>query len=279
MIADALKFLAQIGATAAGAANKAVPLEFPGDPHNRYLVSADGTMTKLDRVVPDRNHTLQRLVDVPRLAKRLALGGVGPEGDFPAGSIWINGDVRSGSAAVHLVCRDTWPENSPRADRAVCPLLITPEFACLAGEDGNGPAAVSQQTFRKMLLVQLAGCNVPQRLIDWVAKITWNNNLRKTGAVGNGRESLGLDIESNAMSDAGEAPETVVLRVRVFADPSLSVKSDITCLFEPDPKTQTLALIPLGGEIERAWDEALQIAESELTRLLPSEFPIYRGCP
>jgi hypothetical protein len=284
MISDALKFLADLGAKAAGAANKAVPLEFPGDPHNRYLVGADGILTKLARLVPDRNHQLQRLSDIPKLATRLAM----VESDDslrlePTGSIWIDAgtvtvDSTGAEAYVHLVLRDTWPHDSSRADRAVCELPVTPEFEALCRENG-GTGGLSQQAFRRLLQVDLAPCSVPQRLLDWVAKITWNNGRRQVGAVGTGRESLGIDIESAAISDAGEAPETVVLRVRPFADPLLTLRADVTCLFVADAKNQTLALIPLGGEMEAAWDEALQFAENELARALPNGFPIYRGRP
>lgn len=284
MIADALKFLADLGARASGAANKAVSLEVPGDPHNRYLVAADGTVTKLARVVPDRNHQLQRLTDIPKLAHRLAVveseDGQALE---PTGSVWIDAgtvtvDSTGAEAYVHLVLRDTWPNDSSRTDRAVCELPVSPEFEALCRENG-GTGGLSQQAFRRLLQVDLAPCSVPQKLIDWVAKITWNNGRRQVGTVGTGRESLGLDIESAAISDAGDAPETVVLRIRPFADPLLTLRADVTCLFVPDAKNQTLALIPLGGQLEAAWDEALQFAEYELARSLPSGFPIYRGRP
>lgn len=284
MIVDALKFLADLGAKASGAANKAVPLEFPGDPENRYLVSADGQVTKLARIVPDRKHQLQRLTDLPKLAARLAMvETVVGQGVEPTGSVWIDAetvtvDWTGAKAYVHLVCRDTWPDDSSRADKAVCELPVAPEFEALCRENG-GTGGLSQQAFRKLLQVDLAPCSVPQKLVDWVAKITWNNGRRQVGAVGTGRESLGLDIESAAISDAGEAPETVILRVRPFTDPALTLRADVECLFVPDAKNQTLALIPLGGQLEAAWDEALQSAENELARSLPSGFPIYRGRP
>lgn len=288
MIADALKFLADLGAKASGAANKAVPLEFPGDPENRYLVSADGQVTKLARIVPDRKHQLQRLTDLPRLAARLAMVEIAFHTDDgqalePTGSVWIDAgtvtvDSTGAKACVHLVFRDTWPHDSSRADKAVCELPVTPEFESLCRENG-GTGGLSQQAFRRLLLVDLAPCSVPQKLLDWVAKITWNNGRRQVGAVGTGRESLGLDIESAAISDAGEAPETVILRVRPFSDPLLTLRADVTCLFVPDAKNQTLSLIPLGGELEAAWDEALQFGENELARVLPNGFPIYRGRP
>lgn len=284
MIADALKFLADLGAKASGAANKAVPLEFPGDPQNRYVVGADGQVTKLARIVPDRNHQLQRLMDIPKLAHSLAMvesdDGQSLE---PTGSVWIDAgtvtvDSTGAEAYVHLVLRDTWPHDSARADRAICELPVSPEFEVLCRENG-GTGALSQQAFRKLLQVDLAPCSVPQRLLDWVGKITWSNGRSTTASVGTGRESMGSDIQSAAISAAGEAPETVVLRVRPFTDPLLTLRADVTCLFVPDAKNQTLALIPLGGQLEAAWDEALQFAENELARALPSGFPIYRGRP
>jgi len=278
MIAEALALLFKMGAEAAGAANKQHALVFPDDPNERFLVGADGKFMSLGRRIPDRNHKVGRLSDIAEFAKRhsVAVQEANTANDSQTqkflGSVWIESDYGDGRLRVHLVCNDQ--DDSPRADRVVCEFVSTDSFAEL-----EQATAMQQPDFARWLRVKMAKSGVPQKLVDWVAKITWNNRNSATGTSVNGRESLGLDIESSAMSDAGPAPDLIKLSVQVFPDPILNMRHDVDCAFVPDPKNRTLQLVPLAGELEVAWDQCCDAAEFELQRLLPQGFPVYRGRP
>ena len=69
------------------------------------------------------------------------------------------------------------------------------------------------------------------------------------------RESLGKDIRSELRSGAGEIPEQLVLRVRIFKDPALQARRQIVCKLETDPTNGgRFALLPLAEEVDRAID-------------------------
>ena len=279
MILDALKFLTELGAKAAGSGGKAHILEHPTDRTLRYLVTPEET-TLLDPTPPDRNHRLYSIVDFAPLIQRLgkshfsAAEGITEE---IVASVWVWGNLaKEGRATAKVIAILDDQPDSLRADRATCQIETTDEFELVRSLVGKN---LDQRAMRELLRVQLADCDVPKALIEWVSKIDWTNDRKTQSELRSGRESLGADIKLAAVSTAAEMPEEVRLMVRVFNEPTQLERSPIVCAFSADPKTQTLSLQPRGNVLQLAYDEALGSIRAELVDRLGDAFPVYMGLP
>jgi hypothetical protein len=272
MIAEALKFLSDLGATAAGTTNKATILKV--DDKVRYLVEPSGC-TELDPTIPARNHQLLSIAEFPAFVRRWHENVATEISVLP--SIWLSAKLagsQTTAGQVTAVLDDSW--DSLRDDRVTCPLTFMPEFMAL--RDLSSGRGIDQKSMRNLLRNTLADCNVPQFLIDWVSKINWTKNRSANAEISRGKVSLGADVIQQALSEAGEMPEMVILLVRVFDDPALPERRPIACLFDADADTQTLSLVPRGNGLQAEFDAALEDARALLTSQL-TDVPVYLGHP
>jgi len=81
-------------------------------------------------------------------------------------------------------------------------------------------------------------------------------------------ESMGKMVEAAAQSSAGEIPEVILFRVKLFAGMAIS-EHDLRFAVTVDPNAETISIAPVGDCIQ----DAHQATRVELLTRLKKEFP------
>ena len=169
-------------------------------------------------------------------------------------------------------------DDTTRRDMARLDFRKTPQFENLIGLDAHRPG-YGQRDFRRLLRVDLAGCLESGQLLNWVSSVQFGTSVGTKGQLRGERESLGSDVEAQAMSDAGEIPDRVPLTIRLFDDPSLQGRQGVACLFELTIQDQLFRLIPLPLELHSALEREIAFVGEKLAADLNDDVPLFRGRP
>lgn len=253
--------LIQKTALAAGEADgKLALVSPPAEPKHVYLaIKPDGSYEKLEAEPAPRAHTLASLDQVAPYAEEK--GG-------ESTVVWYD------ESGVTVILDDR-----TRRDVARLKFETTPQFQRVVRLDVERPA-FSQRDFRKLIRIDLAGCFESPRLLTWVSDVRFGTATNAAGNLRNERESLGRDIDAQAVSSAGEIPDEVPLSVRIFADPALAGRQGIRCVFDLDVQSQEFRLIPLPLQVRSAIDCELAYIGEKLTGELDGlDVPLFRGRP
>lgn len=269
MIAEALKTIQESAVKAAGATGKAqVVHPLAAEPRSVYgLVKADGSFQRLVSEPPPRAHRLGSLREVPGFVEHCRDG----LGTAPA--VWYSTD------GVTVVIDDR--PTSQRDSIASLRFTETDAFDFLANRAKG--TILNQKSLLQLVRRTLWDCFPDEQfregLIRCLRSLTFVNATSGHGEIETGRASYGRDVKGQTESVGGDLRnyERIALSVRLFADPSLTVRRTIRCLIEDDPIEHTFQLVPLAGEIERARDEeAEHISEVLLSDI---ECPVFHGWP
>ncbi len=256
---ETLKHIEQMAVKSAGAKGKAEMLALPAEPPHVYAtVDAAGVITKHTAEPQSRDHVVMTLDQLINFART--------KGDTGKTAVWYD------DTEIVVVLDDT-----TRRDFATLSLVHTPQFGKLR-ELYEGVSAMSQRAFRRMLKHDLAGCLTNGRLLEWIENVRWNSTANTAGQAKSARESMGRDLDEQVLSDAGEFPEDVRLKVRVYEDPGLRDTWPVDCLAEIVFSDQAFNLMPLPMQLQEAVDSELSIIDGILREALPS-FAIFRGKP
>lgn len=255
---EVLENIQKTAVDAAGAVNKVQVIELPGEPDYVYgVVTPDG---KLERRVAEpepRDHRLVSLAEAVLFAT--------DKGTPEKSVIWFDRD------RVAIVLDD-----ETRRDRAALPLNYTPQMELLIKIEADAKK-YDQQAFRRLLRIDLADCRPDDVLLNWVSDMRFTNAGSVTGRLEHGRESMGKDLEVDALSDIGNCPEMINLSVRVFDDPSLMVKRQVRCAVEILPKEQAFRLVPLPLELDNAIELEMSDVGESLRKAVKCK--VFRGTP
>lgn len=257
---ETLELLQETAVKASGASDKLALMTAKAEPDHVYLaVKPDGSYERRVADPKPRSHTLGSLDQViPYVEEKGAESTV----------IWYN------ETGVTVVLDD-----NTRRDFARLAFTPTPQFEKLKFLDANRPG-LPQRDFRKLIRIDLAGCFENSRLLNWVSDVKFGSASNSLGNLRNERESLGKDIDAQAVSGAGEIPEDVPLSVRLFDDASLVERQGIMCIFDLAIQDQQFRLIPLPLEIHSALErEVAYIGEKLTSGLLDLKVPLFRGYP
>lgn len=261
---ETLTLIQETAVRADGAAGKVQVLALPGEPPHVYAtVGPDGVLQKHTVTPPFRNHMLRSVSEVPGFVASAK------ERFDSKPSIWYS------PIAVIVLLDDSPDLNKLGAGRVQ--LVHTPQFAAVLKLQTT---RFNQKDFVRLLRTTLLGCldDDGRQLLRVARVIDFAVNTTGRGTVERSRESIGREIEAEVRSDAGEFPEGVVLSVRVFTDPALTVTRRVSCAVEIDAKDQTFELVPLPLQCE----EAIQADMDQLRGMLEagtSDVPIFYGNP
>jgi hypothetical protein len=249
MIADALKYLAEL--SAAAAAPK--PLDIK-DPRHAHFVIA-GEPAAVDVPEAPRAHEAGTLDDLVALANRFK------------GVVWYD------SAAVTLVIDD----DAHRVERATLPLITSDVFRKLT-ELRNSKPKLDQKAFVRLLRIDLAGTLDPVVLQKPASKLKFATDAVTSGTVSRQKESMGREISSRVESD-GDIPEDVTLMVPVYKTPGERTPYPVRCSVEVDPGEGTFRLLPYPDELERTTQLAVMSIGERLSVELDEDISAYHGKP
>ena len=257
MIRDALEWLNEVSLAASSL--KPIATDDP----RKLSFYTDGQVITCDLPKPPREHTIECLSEVGKIAIRFAA-------EDPV--VWV------GESAVVVVIDD----GGHRLETATLALETSDVFDRLCQlRDDPRSAWMNQKDFVRLLRIDLAGTLDPVVLLNAVRQIRWSSQTDST--VNRQRESLGSEISARC-ADGKDLPEEVDLRVPVYVTDECSVIAKITCSVDVDPSEGKLRLLPLPDAINSARSWALaQLANAiclDLTDAgLDSTPAVYRGQP
>jgi len=252
---ETLELIQDTAVKASGAAGKLELVHPEQEPPHIYLaVKADGSFEKKEAGPKARNHRLITLDEVVRFAT---------EKGSESSVIWYD---RGGIVIV--------VDDETRRDFATLSLNLTPQMVLLQHLEKNKPG-FDQKAFRKMLRIELGDCQRDPRLLNWVSDLKFANMSGAIGQFSNNRESLGTDIDAQAVSGAGECPDDVALDVRTFDDPQLPERQGIRCAFDFSPQEREFRLVPYPLEVHNAIELEVTFIGEKLRG--STDVPCFRG--
>lgn len=258
LLPDTLKILNDTAVKASDAAGKVAIIRPPSEPEHVYLtVNHDGTVTRFSAEPEPRNHLLVTLEQVAAF-----VASKGTESDS---AVWFD---RSGIVVI--------TDDKTRRDQAALKLNHTPQCSTLVSLEASKKKHTLRD-FRRLMRVDLAGCTVDRVLLNWLASVKFSDSRTVGSSIKQGKESLGREIEQSAVSQSGECPETVTLRVRIFDDPSLIETWPLECAVEIDLDNQEFQLIPLPGQLHDAIENEVGAIGKALAETI--KCPVFRGKP
>lgn len=258
LLAEAIKLIQETAVKASGAEGKLDIVQPPGEPKHVYLaIKPNGDFQKLETSPAPRAHTLITLDEVIRF--------VNESGSVEETVVWYD---RNGVIVIL--------DDATRRDTATLKLNFTPQLKLLQKLDAERPG-FCQQDFRRILKLDLAGCLDSPYLLNWISDVKFASAQNSAGNLRSERESLGKDIDAQAVSGAGEMPEMVPLTVRIYDDPSLMETYGVRCQFHLEIQEKQFKLIPMPLEVHNAIELEVGYIGEKLRGSL--ECPVYRGRP
>ena len=256
ILTDAIELIQDTAVAAKGAEGKLAIVKPDLEPPHVYLtVTPDGKFEKQIAEAQPRSHRLITLDEVEHYVE---------EKGSEHSVVWYD---RSGVTVVL--------DDETRRDFATMSLTLTPTIVLLAKLEKDRPG-FDQKTFRKMLRTDFGECQRDPRLVNWVSDLKFANMSGAIGQFSNNRESLGNDIEAQAVSGAGDCPDDIVLDVRTFDDPSLVERQGIRCVFEFSPQEREFRLIPFPLAVHNAIELEVTFIGERLREKL-GDCPCFRG--
>ncbi len=222
MIAEALKFLTDIGHKASGLHKLPLP---DGE---LLVVLPDGRAETYEARILDRR---DKLLTLDSLIQWVALR--------PAAA-----EVFVGETSVVAV---NYLDTAPTINEASFGLLHSPAWTCL--EDWIGHSRTQQEVIR-MLRGPLHGC-CSAGLLGVFRSIEFRNEMKSERTIKTSADSMRRSARREAMSGGQELPEELVFQVQVFDiqdSPTLSVPVAV----DVDYEAERIRLIQIGNSIEEA---------------------------
>ena len=263
MIREAMELFKDQVAGAAGAKGKVELLDVPGDPRHYMIVSADGTHTIAEKSPPPRVHSLDT---IDAVIEYVTWAETNLTGDP---TVWFDGET------IRVILDDA--DDSQRINRVSCELAYTPTWKKI---DWLGEQWLAQKAFVRLLRITLADAATEssQQLLRVARVLAFSNSSAGHGKVEHGRQSLGLDIEEEVKSEAGEIPDEITLNVRIFDDPRTTRRFEIRLAVDINAREGTFNLCPVPGSVEEALEDQVNTIGGWLDHELP-DVAVFRGTP
>jgi hypothetical protein len=211
-----------------------------------------GTISEVPIPPPERNHRVRSLADLIAFAAECS-----------AAIVWHD----RGSVVLILDDRD-------RRDRVTFELTRFETFVLLSAQTGADHQAVHDQRGFVRLLRDLGADSAviaPFRRLDWQASV------RVTGEHGQTADRLGREIQGSISGT--DLPEDLIIMTPVYAQAGETELQSVRCRIDCQVLEQRLALRPLPGEIDAAYERAQDSIRERLRKGLGDDARIYYGSP
>src|SRR5262249_167570 len=133
--------------------------------------------------------------------------------------------------------------------------------------------AMDQAAFVRLLRITLRSCVDNGNLLAALRSVQFHVNQDSKVTLKHGQDTMGRNIDAQAMTEAG-IPEDLVFGVRVFD--AMPIAAAIACAIEIFPQDQKFKLPPFPLEVFRAYEAALEWFGNEMEAV---QIRHYRGAP
>lgn len=266
-LTDAITKIEELAIGNAGAKNKIAVIDLPKEPPGVYgLMNSSGTFQRIVAAVAPRVHTLNSLDQIVPLVEDVEQRQSGHC------SVWYS------QAGVVVLLQDEGLTSDLRS-RVIVPLKHSPEFATLL-QESKSPSTRDAKPFvqwlRTKLLDVLRDADEILPLLRSLKGSSQESNRLQTGR---GRESMGLEVDAEIMSDLGDIPDYLIFTPRVFSDPSIQRRVTVRCALEINPRTLEVQLTPIDSDLVKAVDDELTAIGNVLKTSLRESVPVFFGTP
>lgn len=257
MIAEAINSVRELANRALSGKEKIGVLVLPDETF--VVVSNDGSYSDAKKIPKDRHIELDGVVEFGKVLS-----------DFKARhqanpTIWYDTD------GVLAVISDT-PDSLFKWN--VCQQFEkTKQHTALLG-----PQPANHRQFLRQIRTLWWDCfednALRDDLVKALKKLDFTNATKSE--VSAGRANYGLSQTVNADGDNLDRFSELSLMIRLYTDPSLDYRHQVTCLLDIDLEKQTFCIIPLGDALQRATQADMQQVQALLEA---SGFPAFHGRP
>lgn len=140
------------------------------------------------------------------------------------------------------------------------------------------PTSANHRQFLRLIRTLWWDCfddnSVRDDLVKTLQKLDFTNSTKSE--VSAGRANYGMSQTVNADGHDLTRFQELSLSIRLYTDPSLETRHQVTCLLDIDLEKQTFCIIPLGDALQRATQADMQQVQSLLEA---SGFPAFQGRP
>ncbi len=265
-LTDAISKIEELAIGNAGAKNKVAVIELPKEPAGVYgLVKPDNSFERIVAVTGPRVHTLHSLDQIVPLVEDVQQRQQGQC------TVWY------AAAGIVVLLKDEGLTSDLRS-RVNVPLKYSPEFATLLGE-AKTPATRDAKPFVQWLRTKLLDVlRDAEELLPMLRSLKGSSQENTRLQTGRGRESLGMEVDAEIMSDIGELPDYLIFTPRVFSDPSIQRRVTVRCALEINPRTLEVQLTPIESDLVKAVDDELTSIGNVLKQSL-GDVPVFFGTP
>lgn len=249
MLRDAFEYLTKLAVDAVSFEE----IEGGNRNKNRYF-GPDNKVVEVRHDTPARQHTVS---DLESFAARIE----SPD----KASVWHHGNK------VVAILDDS--AESYRDDIVSWPIKGSSKFESLVKQAPTPRAHVDFVRFIVQNLRDEFDASAPG-LLGTIRNLKMKSLDTYQGEVQHGRESMGRDIQ-NEIAGADKLPETIVIRVRRWAD--LDCFAEVECLLVLDVDARKLSLQPLADELEQAENAAQKWLHELLSGAV--EASVFYGTP
>jgi hypothetical protein len=262
-LSEAITAISELSARAEGAKDKVQFLSVPGDPRAYAAVKPDGTHELCYPPHPPRDHTF-RSVDqiIPFVQDATTRLPCSP-------SVWYS------DKGIVILLEDHALELDARP-KATVPLSPSPEFVALLRECKSPQERLPKQFIHWVREYLIDSIPHVEDFLKLLRSIKVNTSESGHVRTGQGRESIGREVDAEVSSEIGQIPEQLVCEIRVFDDPSIKRRVPVRCILDVNPRTCELTCTPLATDLKEAADTELANIAELLSTL---DCPVYFGSP
>lgn len=262
---ESLQLLLDTGKEAAGAAQKVAVIPLPNEPKGVYgLIKADGSFEVRTAAAGPRSHKLLRLDQVPDFVKNIT------EKFKAVPTVWHCPD------GVVILMNDGSMESDLQS-RCCLPFKFTEQFAelqsCSKSQRWMDPRSFATWIRTKLMNVMRGADD----LLMLLSKMKGSDGKTFNATNTKSRESIGLEVDAEMDSALGDLPDLILFDVRVYDDPSIVRKVQVTCALECNPRDFALRIEPTAGQLQDAIDKEMNSIGDLLAQEL--DCPVYYGVP
>lgn len=213
------------------------------------LWQVKGTIQEIIIPPAARSHTVESLDDVIRFAS------------LHSAEISVWHDTK---AVIVLL------DDADRRERVTFPLRLSPEILALMKWAGK---SLGQVEFVKLLSLNL---RADEAVVAPFRNLAWRESAHGTVEP----DRLGADVEATVQSQAAAGlPGEFTIRLPLYLNLGERVAYDVACEVDIDKQNKTLALCPLPGAVENAFDRSQLSIHERLVEGLAKEGNAYYGSP